>query len=321
MAESTEQSAPIGATSVPPSAPFPDSGSPGTDPPPLMTLPVEPNDAVLRYRRAAPWIIAVFGLMGAVILLAVPAAALSEIEPSSRRTIVLASILAFLGVAVAIIASSIALAPRSSLARSMEARPSRVLKWVSARRAVEDAWAREDMAGSEKLDSEEARQRLFRFERERNAIRVGFVGVLLGAMAIGTAMGIMVWEFENPTTVFEIDRIHADTIRIQTEARRLAAETNRIEAEVAQISAATKLDEGELAVQADKLQLDLALLEESIAQTRADTARLNAEAESAPLIEVIVGQIADVELSIEEILAQLVELKIEVRTHSHTVAG
>lgn len=318
MAESADQSA--GARDTPSSAPTGDRG-PGVGPPPVTWMAAEPNDAALRYRRAAPWIIGVFGLMGAVILLAVPTAALSGIEPSSRRTIVLASILAFLGVAVAIIASSVALAPRSSFSRPMEPRRSLVLKWVSARRAVEDAWARQSATDSVDLDSEEARQKLFRFEKERNAVRVGFVGVMVGAIAIGTAMGIMVWEFENPTTAFEIDRIHADTIRIQTEARRLAAETNRIEAEVAQIEVATKLDEGELAVQSDKLTLDLELLQESIAQTRADTDRLNAEAEAAPLIEVIVGQIADVELAIETILEQLVDLKVEVRGRTNTIAG
>lgn len=318
MAESADHSATVvdSPTSAPPAA----AGSvPG--PPPVTWMPAEPNDAVVRYRRAAPWIIAVFGLMGAVILLAVPVAALSEIEPSSRRTIVLASILAFLGVAIAITASSVALAPRSSFSRPMEPRRSRLLKWVSARRAVEDVWARQAGSDSNDLQSDEDRQRLFRFERERNAVRIGFVGVIVGAVAIGTAMGIMVWEFENPTTVFEIDRIHADTIRIESEARRIATETNRIEAEIAHIATATELDEGELAVQTERLELDLELLQETIAQTRADTARLNAEADAAPLIEVIVGQIADVELSIETILEQLVDLKIEVRDHTHRIAG
>ena len=320
MAEWAEQTASVNEPEAP-SADARAGGDHGAGPPPPMWMPPDSSDTMLRYRRAAPWIIAVFGLMGAVILLAVPVSALSEVEPTSRRTIVLASVLAFLGVAVAITSSAIALAPRSSFTEPLQARRSRLLKYFSARRTVEDAFARQSDTEAAGLVSDEMKHRLVRFEKERNAVRLGFLGVMVGAIAIGTAMGVMVWEFENPTTVFEVDRIHADTIRIEAEARRIAVETARIEAEISQISTATELDKGDLDVQTHRLELDLELLQETIANTKADTERLEAEAEAAPLIQVIVGQIADVEFSIEAILEQLVDLRIEVTNHTHTIAG
>ena len=320
MADWAEQSASVNKPEAP-SAGRRAGGDPGAGPLPPMWIPPDSSDSMVRYRRAAPWIIAVFGLMGAVILLVVPVSALSEIEPTSRRTIILASILAFSGVAVAIIASAIALAPRSSFVEPLQSRRSRFLRYVSARRTVEDAFARQPDTEAAGLVSDEMKHRLVRFEKERNAVRLGFVGVMVGAIAIGTAMGIMVWEFEDPTTVFEVDRIHADTIRIESETRRIAAETVRIETEIAQISTATQLDEGELAVQAQNLELELELLQATIVRTRAEAVQLEAEAEAAPLIQVIVGQIADVEFSIEAILEQLVDLRIEVTNHTHTIAG
>jgi hypothetical protein len=315
MAEWAEPIAPVDE----PRASSEDTRSGGGDgtalpPAPPAWLPPESSDTMLRYRRAAPWIIAVFGLMGAVILLVVPASALSEIEPTSRRTIVLASILAFSGVAVAIISSALALAPRSSFIEPVHARRSRFLKYVSARRMVEDALARQTDTEAAALVSEGMKQRLVRIEKERNAVLLGFVGVMVGAIAIGSAMGVMVWEFENPTTVFEIDRIHADTIRIEADTRRIAAET-------AHISTATELDEGELAVQTQRLELELELLQATIVRTRAEVVHLEAEIEAAPLIEVVVSQIADVEIAIEAILEQLIDLRIEAGSHSHTIAG
>ena len=312
MTEWAEQAAPVdepGASSDDTRSGDSTASPPG---PPAWLAPAS-TDAMLRYRRAAPWIIAVFGLMGAVILLVVPVSALSEIEPTSRRTIVLASILAFSGVAVAIISSAIALAPRSSFIEPVQARRSRFLKYVSARRMVADALARQtDTEAAAALVSDEMTQRMVRIEKERNAVQLGFVGVMVGAIAIGSAMGIMVWEFEDPTTVFEIDRIHADTIRIEADTRRIAAET-------AHISTATELDEGELAVQTQRLELELELLQATIVRTRAEVVQLEAEIEAAPLIEVIVSQITDVEIAIEAILEQLIDLRIEAG--SHTIAG
>ena len=91
MTEWAEQAAPVDEPGA--SSDDTRSGDSTASPPgPPAWLPPESSDAMWRYRRAAPWIIAVFGLMGAVILLVVPVSALSEIEPTSRRTIVLASL-------------------------------------------------------------------------------------------------------------------------------------------------------------------------------------------------------------------------------------
>jgi len=320
MAETAEQKAPVDEPG--PSYGRDNSGGDesGGSPPPVW-LPPDPADALFRFRRAAPWIIGAFGLMGAVILLAVPFSAVSEVAPTSRRTVVLASILAFVGVAIAIISAAVALAPRSSFTEAIVPKRHRIRRHFSARMAVEDAFARQPDADAVNLVSPEMKQRLVRFERERNAVRLGFVGVMVGAIAIGTAAGIIVWEFENPTTVFEIDRIHADTVRLQAETRRIQTETVRLESEIAQIGVSTRLDEGELAIQANKLELELDLLAETIMRTRADSARLQGEADAAPLIEVVVGQIADVEVAIEAMLQQLINLNAEIENHRHTVAG
>lgn len=312
MAEPADQGASV--NEAPPDAPSdtPRGSGRAADRHPPMWVPPGAGDPVVRYRRAAPWIIAVFGLMGAVILFVVPVAAISEIEPSSRRTIVLAAIVAFAGVATGIVASSVALAPRSSFTEPLELRRHRILRYFSARRMVEDAFARQPDTEAAALVTDEMKNRLVGAEKERNAVRLGFLGVVVGAIAIGSAMGIMVWEFENPTTVFEIDRIHADTIRIEAEARRLAAETRRIEAEAAEIGVATQLEQGELDIQTQKLELELELLQESVARTRADTVRLEAEAEAGPMDSVITGQLSDIEISIEAILEQLVDLNGDI---------
>ena len=312
MAESAEQKASV--NEAPGAAPsdMPHRPSPGVSVRPPMWVPPDMGDPVARYRRAAPWIIAVFGLMGAVILVVVPVSAISEIEPSSRRTIVLAAILAFAGVATGIVASSVALAPRSGFTEPLELRRHRIVRHFSARRTVEDAFARQTDAEAAALVTDEMKNRLVRFEKERNAVRLGFLGVVVGALAIGSAAGIMVWEFENPTTVFEIDRIHADTIRIEADARRLAAETQRIEAEVAQIDVATELEQGELEIQAQKLQLELELLQEAIAHTRADTLRIEAQVEAGTTDGSTASQLADIEITIEAILEQIIDLNDEI---------
>lgn len=317
MAESAEPKAWFEKPDGPPEEARAGEGR-GPGPPPPMWIPTDPSEAISRYRRAAPWIIAVFGLMGAVILLAVPVSAFSEIEPTSRRTIVLASILALGGVAIAIIASAIALAPRSSITEPIEPRRSWFLKHFSARHAVEDAFARQEDAQAVALVSEEMKQRLVLHEKERNAVRLGFVGVMIGALAIGTAMGVMVWEFENPTTVFEIDRIHADTIRIEVDTRKIAAETVLIEAQVTNLNTATLLNEGELAVQAEQLTLELELLVIDIADTEANTLRLQAEAEAAPTVELLVAQLANLELAVETMLTQLEDLQ---SVNGRTISG
>lgn len=317
MAESADQEASVNEApaAAPPDMTRPSTGASSRPP---MWVPPDAGDPVVRYRRAAPWIIAVFGLMGAVILLVVPVSAFSEIEPSSRRTIVLAAILAFAGVAIGIVASSVALAPRSSFTEPLELRRHRIMRYFSARRTVEDAFARQTDAEAAALVTDEMKNRLVRFEKERNAVRLGFLGVIVGAIAIGSAMGIMVWEFENPTTVFEIDRIHADTIRIETETRRLAAETQRIEAEAAEIGVATQLEQGQLDVQTQKLELELQLLQEAVAHTKADTVRLEAEAAAGPADTAITGQLADLEISVEAILEQLVEINNDIGTRKFT---
>ena len=320
MAESAEHKAPVNEADAR-AAPDGAGGDGPHDSTPPTWLPPDPADAMLRFRRAAPWIIAAFGLMGAVLLLVVPFAVISDVEPTSRRTIVLASIIAFIGVAVAIIGIAAALAPRSVFIEQLEPRRHRITRHFSAHRAVEDAFARQPDTEAVEMVSPEIKQRLVRFEKERNAIRLGFAGVMVGAIAIGTAAGVMVWEFENPTTAFEVDRIHADTVRIQAETQRIYAETRRLESEIAQIDVAILLDEGELATQTQKIELELDLLQETIMRTRADSNRLQSEADAAPLVEVIVGQIADVELAIEAMLQQLIVLNAEIDNYQHAIAG
>lgn len=281
-----------------------------------------------QFRTTAKWVIGVFSAIGALIVAAVPFAAFSDVTPSSQAVVVWGAALALGGVAVAIAATSATLISRTvylhevrakrrwvrtrTLAHTLAEHPGDVLPAgvetvADLRQAISNldqlahaapAGVRESFARSLATHTEALEALLWyrRFEKARFVFRCSLVAVLVGAIATGGGVGLLLYGLDDPRQDAEVAKIEAEAAKIEAEASKLLADRSLVRAQAEQLptdaSAKYAAEVAKLEAEAAKIRaeigslgggpstIDLDRMQAEVDKLEAEIDKLEAEAEA-----------------------------------------